>query len=102
MKSRTKIFLEPDYMIRNGPVCHVKLFCKEATSALFSCNFKNFYDLCCVYQGAEFSFSKRQTAPACVKFSGEGGGGGGGCTLGTFGWGCTARTLEPLAHTRAR
>ena len=29
-------------------------------------------------QGAEFLFSKRQTAPACVKFSGEEGGGGGG------------------------
>ena len=30
-------------------------------------------------QGAEFSFSKRQTAPACVKFRGG--------ALGIFGWG---------------
>ena len=28
------IFLEPDYMIRNGPVCQAKLFCKVATSTL--------------------------------------------------------------------
>ena len=26
---------------------------------------------------------------------------GGGGTLGLFGWGCTAGTLEPLAYTRA-
>ena len=25
---------------------------------------------------------------------------GGGGTLGIFGWGCTAGTLEPLAYTR--
>ena len=29
------------------------------------------------------------------------GGGGGGGTLGIFGWGCAAGTLEPLAYTRA-
>ena len=29
------------------------------------------------------------------------GGGGGGGTIGRFGWGCTAGTLEPLAYTRA-
>ena len=29
------------------------------------------------------------------------GGGGGGDTLGLFGWGCAAGTLEPLAYTRA-
>ena len=28
-------------------------------------------------------------------------GGGGGGTLGIFGWGCAAGTLEPLAYTRA-
>ena len=28
-------------------------------------------------------------------------GGGGGGTLGISGWGCAARTLEPLAYTRA-
>ena len=28
------------------------------------------------------------------------GGGGGGGTLGIFGWGCAAGTLEPLAYTR--
>ena len=27
--------------------------------------------------------------------------GGGGGTLGTFGWGCAAGTLEPLSYTRA-
>ena len=27
---------------------------------------------------------------------------GGGGTLGIFGWGCAAGTLEPLAYTRAR
>ena len=27
--------------------------------------------------------------------------GGGGVTLGISGWGCAARTLEPLAYTRA-
>ena len=27
--------------------------------------------------------------------------GGGGGTLGIFGWGCAAETLEPLAYTRA-
>ena len=27
--------------------------------------------------------------------------GGGGGTLGISGWGCAARTLEPLAYTRA-
>ena len=26
---------------------------------------------------------------------------GGGGTIGRFGWGCTAGTLEPLAYTRA-
>ena len=26
---------------------------------------------------------------------------GGGGTLGIFGWGCAAETLEPLAYTRA-
>ena len=31
----------------------------------------------------------------------RGGGGGGGGTLGISGWGCAARTLEPLAYTRA-
>ena len=30
-----------------------------------------------------------------------GGGGGGGGTLGLFGWGCAAGTMEPLAYTRA-
>ena len=29
------------------------------------------------------------------------GGGGGGGTLGLFGWGSSAGTLEPLANTRA-
>ena len=38
MKNRTKSFLEPDYMIRCGPVCQAGLFCKMATSAFFSCN----------------------------------------------------------------
>ena len=28
-------------------------------------------------------------------------GGGGGGTLGLFGWGCAAGTLQPLAYTRA-
>ena len=32
---------------------------------------------------------------------GEYPGGGGGSTLGISGWGCAARTLEPLAYTRA-
>ena len=27
--------------------------------------------------------------------------GGGGTSLGLFGWGCAAGTLEPLAYTRA-
>ena len=39
-----KIFLEPDYMIRNAPICQTGLFCKVATSALFSYNFTNFDD----------------------------------------------------------
>ena len=35
-----------------------------------------------------------------VKTTKPGGRGGGG-TLGISGWGCAARTLEPLAYTRA-
>ena len=34
-------------------------------------------------------------------FSGALARGGGGGTLGISGWGCAARTLEPLAYTRA-
>ena len=40
----------------------------------------------------------------CVKVASgriPGGGGGGGGTLGIFGWGCAAGTLEALAYTRA-
>ena len=29
-------------MIRNGPICQDGLFCKVATSAMFSCNLINF------------------------------------------------------------
>ena len=47
MTNRTKIFLEPDYMSRNDPICQAGLFCKVVTSALFSCNIINFYDFCC-------------------------------------------------------
>ena len=39
MKNRPKIFFEPDYMIRDGPVCWAGLFCQVATLARLSCNY---------------------------------------------------------------
>ena len=80
MKNSTKIFLGPDYMIRNGPICQAGLFCKVATSALFSRNLINFYDFCC-------------GLPRCRVPSG----------FRNFWVGmCRCYTGEPLAYTRAR
>ena len=47
MKNRAKILLEPDYIIRNGPVYQVGLFYQVATLARLSCNYK--VDFCCVW-----------------------------------------------------
>ena len=80
MKNRTKTFFEPDYMIRNDPICQAGLFCKVATSALFSCNLINFYDFCC-------------GLPRCRAASG----------FRNFWVGmCRWDNGEPLAYTRAR
>ena len=72
MKNRTKIFFEPDYMIRNGPICKAGLFCKVATLARFSwsCNYTKLMFVA-FNQGAEISVSKGQTVSARVKFSPE-------------------------------
>ena len=81
-----------------APFARLSCFVRRPRQLCSHVILKIFMTFAAFNQGAEFSFSKRQTAPACVKFSGE----GRGCTLGTFGWGCAAGTLEPLAHTRAR
>ena len=70
MKNRTKIFFEPDYMIRNGPVCQAGLFCQVATLAWLSCNYTKLIFVA-FNQGAAISVSKRQTESARVKFSPE-------------------------------
>ena len=48
-----------------------------------------------MYRYIEISYNDVQ------KYRGYSPGGGGGGTLGISGWGCAARTLEPLAYTRA-
>ena len=55
-----------------------------------------FFAVPCLF---EFSIDKfRDTAPLMLtRYPGR----GGGFTLGIFGWGCAAWTLEPLAYTRA-
>ena len=60
MKNRPKIFFEPDYMIRNGPICRAGSFCQVATLARLSCNYTKLMFLA-FNQGAEISVSKRQT-----------------------------------------
>lgn len=43
----------------------------------------------------------KQGGGSGIKREGDTTPGGGGGTLGLFGWGCAAGTLQPLAYTRA-
>ena len=43
----------------------------------------------------------KQDGGSGIKREGDTTPGGGGGTLGLFGWGCAAGTLQPLAYTRA-
>ena len=67
-------------MIRNGPIFQAGLFCKVATSALFSCNLINFYDFC-------YGLPRCRVPSGFMNF-----------WLGICRW----DTGEPLAYTRAR
>ena len=64
MNNRTKIFLEPDYMIRNGP----RLGCFVKWQLWHGCHVITNLVFVVFNQGAEISGSERQTEPARVKF----------------------------------
>ena len=69
MKNRAKILLEPDYIIRNGPVYQVGVFYQPATLIWLGCHVITKLIFVAFNQGAEISVSMRQTELARLKFS---------------------------------